>query len=308
MSSSTAGRTAVDAAAPPAGRLRDYVRVLRPLQWVKNLLVFAPLAAAHETRPEIYLTAAGVFAALSACASGTYVLNDLVDLPYDRRHGTKRRRPLAAGVVQARPVSLVAAVLVAGSLAAAFRLSAAAGLCVLLYLAATVAYSLALKRRSFIDVVTLAGLLTIRVVAGGATASIALSPWFLGFCMFLFLALAIVKRQRELYAMVEAGRDTAAGRAYCKEDLPVLAALATASGFASVVVLALYISSPAVNDLYARPEFLWLICLLLIYWLGRLMLLAGRGTIDDDPVAFTVRDRASWLTAVGIAAGFTAAL
>lgn len=308
MSSSTAGRTAVDAAAPPAGRLRDYVWTLRPLQWVKNLLVFAPLAAAHETRPEIYLTAAGVFAALSACASGTYVLNDLVDLPYDRRHGTKRRRPLAAGAVQARPAGILAAVLVAGSLAAAFRLSAAAGLCVLLYLAATVAYSLALKRRSFIDVVTLAGLLTIRVVAGGATASIALSPWFLGFCMFLFLALAIVKRQRELYAMVEAGRDTAAGRAYCKEDLPVLAALATASGFASVVVLALYISSPAVNDLYARPEFLWLICLLLIYWLGRLMLLAGRGTIDDDPVAFTVRDRASWLTAAGIAAGFTAAL
>ena len=79
------------------GGPRDWFRALRPHQWVKNVLVFVPLAAAHETNAGLYLVAAGVFAALSAVASCTYLLNDLLDLPHDRAHCAKRHRPLAAG-------------------------------------------------------------------------------------------------------------------------------------------------------------------------------------------------------------------
>ncbi len=292
------------------GGPRDWLRALRPHQWVKNVLVFVPLIAAHDTNAGTYLVAAGVFAALSAVASGTYVLNDLLDLPHDRGHPAKRHRPMAAGKVPLLPMIGVGAALAAGGLALAFWLSTAAGLWVLAYLALTCAYSLSLKRRIFVDVTVLAMLYAVRVLAGGVAASVPLSPWLLAFSLFLFLALAIVKRQGELTG---SGRP-ARGRGYLAEDLPALAALGAASGFASVVILALYIQSPETGERYASLEFLWLICPLLLYWLGRLALLAGRGRnfnghgINDDPLIFALRDRTSWLTGLGVLAAFAAAL
>ncbi len=291
-------------------RPRDWFRALRPHQWVKNVLVFVPLAAAHETDAGPYLVAAGVFAALSAVASGTYLLNDLLDLPHDREHPAKRHRPMAAGKVPLLPMIGIGAALVAGGLALAFYLSAAAGLWVLLYLAVACAYSLSLKRQTFLDVVTLAMLYAVRVLAGAAAVSVALSPWLTAFFLFLFLALAIVKRQGELRG---SDRSASGGRAYLAEDFPVMAALGAASGVASVVILTLYIQSPETAERYARPEFLWLLCPLLLYWLGRMALLAGppRGPVDrnnDDPLSFTLRDRTSWLTGLGVLATFAAAL
>ena len=290
-----------------AGRRFAWLRALRPHQWVKNALVFAPLAAAHATAAESYAVAAALFAALSACASGTYLCNDLLDLPHDRRHPDKRRRPLAAGEAPLLPMLGLGAVLAAGGLAAAFRLSAGAGLSVALYLAVTAAYSLRLKRVVLLDVVTLAGLYVLRVLAGGMAVSIPLSPWFLAFFMFIFLALAVVKRQSELHALRRSGGFVAGGRAWRTDDLPVLAAIGSAAGFASVVVLALYVQSPEVSERYARPEVLWLVCPLLVYWLGRLTLLANRGAVDGDPVVFALRDRTSWLTGLGVLAALAAA-
>ena len=297
----------------------DRLRALRPHQWLKNVLVFVPLVAVHETAPGPWLVAAGVFAALSAVASAAYLLNDLLDLPHDRRHPAKRHRPMAAGKVPLVPMIGTGAALAAGGLAMAFALSPAAGLWVLAYLAATCAYSLSLKRRIFIDVVTLAMLHAARVLAGAAAVSVAPSPWLLAFFLFLFLALAAVKRQSELRALRETGRSRSGGRPYLADDLPVMAALGAASGFASVVILTLYIQSPGVEERYAHPEFLWLICPLLLYWLGRMALLAGRAGKgecpgsepapgNDDPLDFALRDRTSWLIGLGILASFTSAL
>ena len=291
-----------------AGGPRDWFRALRPHQWVKNLLVFVPLVAAHETGAGPYLTAAGMFAALSACASGTYLLNDLLDLPHDRGHASKRRRPMAAGKAALLPAMGLGAVLAAGGLALAFSLSWPGGLCVLLYLALTLAYSLSLKRKLFVDVVTLSLLYMVRVFAGGTAVSVTLSPWFLAFFTFAFFSLAIVKRQGELQRLREAGGVAVAGRGWRTGDLPVLAAFGAAAGIGSAIVFALYIRSPEVDLLYGRPELLWLVCPLLVYWLGRMMLLANRGAVDDDPVVFTLRDRTSWLAGLTIAAVFAAAL
>ena len=290
------------------GRPLDYFRALRPHQWVKNVLAFAPLIAAHETRIEPYLTAAGAAAALAALASGAYLLNDLLDLPHDRRHGNKRLRPLAAGKIPLLPAAGLGAALTVGGLALAFALPAKAGLYVLLYLIGTLSYSFFLKRKTFIDVVALAGLYVARILAGAAAASVVLSPWFLAFALFLFLALAVVKRQSELHALRGAGRSAASGRAYFAEDLPVLAALGGASSFAAVVILTLYIQSPEIGGLYARPEFLWLMCPLLLYWLGRIALLANRGAVTEDPLVFAAEDKTSWLVCVCILAVFGAAL
>ena len=282
------------------GRPFDYVQALRPHQWIKNVVAFAPLVAAHETSLDLYLAAAGLFGALSACASGAYLLNDLLDLPYDRAHERKRHRPLAAGRLGLLPAGGVGVTLVTFGLAAAFRLSALAGLCVLSYVVVTFAYSLALKRRIFVDVAALAVLFTIRTLAGAAAVSVTLSSWFLAFAFFVFLALAILKRQSELATLRAAGRCALPGRAYAVDDYAVMAALGGACGMASVVVLALYIQSPEVRALYDRPELLWLAGLLFVTWLGRMTLLAGRGDLGDDPVLFATRDRTTWLTVLGI--------
>ena len=206
-------------------------------------------------------------------------------------------------------MTAIGVALVSGGLVLAFWLSAAVGYCVLFYLGLSAAYSLWLKRKIFIDVIVLAVLYSVRVAAGAAAVSVALSHWLVAFCIFTFLALALTKRQKELHASRTATAPVVpTGRAYHAEDLAVLTALGAASSFASVVVLALYIQSEAANGNYSRPEFLWPICPLVIYWLGRLTLLANRGTMSDDPVVYAARDRVSWLTAVGILAAFAAAL
>ena len=290
------------------GGPRDYFRALRPHQWVKNVLVFIPLVAAHTTQPKMYMVAVGVFVALSACASGTYLFNDLLDLPYDRRHTSKRRRPMAAGKTMLLPIIGMGTVSVLGGLALAFSLSARAGLGILGYLIVSVAYSLFLKRKVFLDVVTLALLYAIRVFVGAVAALIALSAWFLAFFLFIFLALAVVKRQHELRTIYNSGEPNARGRAYVVDDLTALTALAAGSSFAAIVVFAFYIQSLDVSILYSRPTFLWAICPMLLYWLGRMTLLANRGAVADDPVVFAMRDRVSWLTGLSVLVVFAAAV
>ena len=305
MSAAPSGTPVQDDTPTPvvAGSPLDHVRAMRPHHWLKNLMVFVPLLADHGTDAGLYLRLVGVFAALSACASGTYLLNDVLDLPHDRRHRRKRHRPLAAGRTALPPTVGIGLALVAIGLAATFGLSVAAGYGVLLYLGTTFAYSLWLKRKTFIDVMAIALLYAIRVLIGAAAVSVTPSPWLLAFSLFVFLAIAIAKRQTEL-----AAGEALDGRAYRAEDGPAMAALGAGSGFATVVVLTLYIQSPEVETRYAQHELLWLVCPLLVHWLGRLTLLSARGEVDDDPLVFAMRDRTSWLTALLIAAVVVAAL
>ena len=178
----------------------------------------------------------------------------------------------------------------------------------LLYLLATFLYSLWLKRKLIVDVLMLAGLYTVRVIAGGAAAALVLSPWMLAFAMFLFLSLAAIKRQAELMDQLESGRGSA-GRAYEIEDLPVLRTTALSAGNAAVLVLALYFSSPDVQTLYSRPEVLWLICPLLLYWEIRMVMKTHRNMMTDDPIVFAATDRISLLIIVTCAfVALTAAL
>lgn len=287
-----------------SGGLRAYVQALRPAHWSKNALLFVPLLAAHETALASWLAVLGMFAAFSALVSGTYVLNDLLDLPHDRRHAHKRRRPLASGRLRVGRALGVALALLAGGLATAFALSTAGGLCLLAYLLLTSAYTLALKRQLFLDVLVIAGLFAVRLVTGAVAVAVPISAWLVAFSLFLFLSLAIAKRSTAL-------RDEApalGGRGYVGQDAVALTVLGGASAFAAVVVLALYIQSPAVAALYDRPAALWLACPLLIYWLSRVVLLANRGALDEDPIVFALRDRASWLMVLGLLVAFALAL
>lgn len=287
----TAANTNVAHIDPPAGKARAMLKALRPHQWSKNALLFLPVLAAHDLS-KLWLVLLG-FLAFCLTASAVYVINDLVDLPADRAHPRKRKRPFAAGDLSAARGGAMAA----GLLLAALILGLATGnprfiAALALYLAATFAYSLWLKRKLIVDVLMLAGLYTVRIIAGGAAAAVELSPWMLGFSMFLFLSLAAVKRQAELTDQMLSGRESK-GRAYEVDDLPVLRGMAIAAGHAAVLVLALYISSDDIQRLYTRPEVLWLILPLLLYWELRMVMATHRGQMDDDPIIYAATDRIS---------------
>jgi 4-hydroxybenzoate polyprenyltransferase len=277
--------------APPKHRGLSMLRAIRPHQWSKNLLLFVPMLVAHEPQP--LLTVVSGFISFCLMASAVYVLNDLLDLQADRAHPRKRLRPFASGELPASLGLLMATALLSGALMAGLLTRSPAFLGImLLYLAATFAYSLWLKRKLLLDVLSLAGLYTVRIIAGGAAAGIVLSPWLLGLSMFLFLSLAAVKRQAELMDQMTTGRGSA-GRAYTVEDLPILRGMALASAHAAVLVMALYISSDTVQAIYARPWLLWLVCPLLLYWTLRMVMTAHRGKMTDDPIVFAARDRTS---------------
>jgi 4-hydroxybenzoate polyprenyltransferase len=284
-------------------RLRAALRALRPHQWAKNVLLFVPLLAAHRAMDAVAVGDAVLgFVAFCLAASSVYVLNDMLDLQADRAHARKSRRPFAAGDLPLAtgfvlvPALLLTAALVAGLLSAKFLL-------VLMgYYILTTAYSLVLKGMIFIDAIALAGLYTLRIIAGAAAVDVPLSFWLLLFSVFLFLSLAIVKRYAELDALRRRGQLHAAGRDYDVNDLPMLESVGISAGYLSVLVLALYINTPATLPLYRHPQALWPLCVLLLYWITRIWMKTHRGKMHDDPVVFAMRDR------VSLATGLLAAL
>jgi 4-hydroxybenzoate polyprenyltransferase len=280
-----------------AGGFKTFRRAVRDHQWVKNLLVFVPLVTSHKVLHfSLLLDTVLAFVAFCFCASSVYLLNDLLDLRADRLHPTKRRRPLASGDLS-----------IPAGLAILVTMLAAAGLTALLlpfafrvvlgvYYALTLAYSMSLKRRLLVDIFVLGGLYTIRVLAGSAATGIEASPWLLAFCLFFFLSLALLKRYTELRTVKDEEGGALSARGYIPADLPLISSLGTSSGFLCVLVLALYVNSPQVAPLYQSPAVLWFLCPLSLYWISRMWLMANRGTMNEDPVLFAVRDRISYLT------------
>jgi 4-hydroxybenzoate polyprenyltransferase len=296
--------TQVSAVLPPTGRLTAaWIRAMRLHQWVKNALVFLPALLAHQLlRPQTLITSLLAFLAFGLCASSVYFVNDLFDLAADRRHPRKRTRPFAAGVLPAGSGFFGALLLLASAAAIASQLNWRFVAVLAGYYVLTWAYSLRLKRVALLDVMTLAGLYTIRIVAGAAATGTELSFWLLAFSVFMFLSLGIIKRYTELDDLRMAGGDRAHGRGYSGNDLPLLMALGIASGYSAVVVIALYINSPESKTLYQHSKPLWLICPLMLYWISRMWLLTTRGSMHDDPVVFALRDRISLLVLGALAA------
>ncbi len=278
-----------------APALKVLRRALRIHQWAKNVLIFVPLLLAHALYAQTIGRALSAFFCFSLCASSTYIVNDLLDIEADRRHPRKRFRPFASGDLQAKTGVLISAGLLALSFAIAATLPAAFLGYLLLYLVSTLSYSLYLKRVVLVDVVLLSGLYTLRLLAGAAATSIAISPWLAGFSVFLFLSLAMVKRFAELQNIRAAGQVPSNGRGYLLSDVEQLRSFGTASAYASVVVFSLYISGAEVTGLYAHPQRMWLITPIMILWISRVWLLASRGELDEDPVIFAVTDRMSLL-------------
>jgi 4-hydroxybenzoate polyprenyltransferase/phosphoserine phosphatase len=272
-------------------------RGLRVYQWAKNLLVFVPLFTAHlYLEPASLAAALLAFIAFSLVASSVYLANDLADLADDRRHPTKRRRPIAAGELPIVTAIALLPVLLFGAAAIAALLPWTFGALLLAYVATNLAYSLALKRVPLLDVFVLAGLYTLRILAGAAAIEVPVSHWLLAFSLFAFLSLALAKRFVEVANVAARDEVRVGGRGYVAQDGALLGMLGTASGYLSVLVFALYITSPQVASLYTAPAILWFACPLLLYWISRVWFLAQRGQLHEDPLLFALRDPPSYAT------------
>jgi 4-hydroxybenzoate polyprenyltransferase len=290
--------TAVDLVSPSVQpRWLAFVRAIRVHQWVKNLLLFVPVILDHKLFSGETMAKAGIgFAAFCCAASGGYILNDILDLEADRRHATKRHRPFASGALPpALGMALIPILIVAGVWLSWVFLPPRFVAALVLYLVLTTAYSTYLKRIAVLDVLLLAGLYTLRVLAGVAATHVRFSTWLLAFSMFLFLSLAFLKRYAEISGLEPTAEDQVRRRGYLRGDREWLGSMGSSSGYLSVLVLALYINSEQVMVLYRTPLLLWLVCPLLLLWIGRMWLMAYRGQIHEDPIVATVRDPLSYL-------------
>lgn len=286
-----------------AGAWRAAVRALRPHQWSKNLLVFVAAVAAHRIfEPAALYAATLAFVAFCLCASGAYVFNDLVDLDADRRHPRKRARPFAAGRLPVAGGLAAALLLVLAAFALASLLPPRFVLVLGLYAATTLAYSLLLKRIVLVDVVVLAALYTLRIVAGAVAIPVEASGWFLAFAMCLFLSLALVKRYAEVHRIAASAQQNVAGRGYRAAHLAWIGGFGAVAAGTSLLVLALYVDSTKSAALYRQPHWLWLLLPLLGAWLWRVWSLARRGRMHEDPVVFALTD----VPSLAVLAGFIA--
>ena len=292
----------------PGLGLRGWRKALRVHQWAKNALVFVPLIlSGMASEPQAMLSALIAFAAMSVLASGTYLINDLFDLGDDRRHWSKRERPLASGRMRITQGVAASAVLIAAGLAAGAVLGTTSLLLLAFYMAATLAYSLYLKRQPIVDAFTLAVLFTTRLGLGIAAVGAAPSAWLLVFSMFLFASLSFAKRQTEIQRSIANGRSDVGGRGYRTGDSGLVLAMGIATGMTAVTIMVLYIINDAFSaQFYKEPVFLWAFPAVLFMWISRIWLLCHREELHDDPVAFAVRDRVSIVLGGIMAAAFLA--
>jgi 4-hydroxybenzoate polyprenyltransferase len=291
----------------PNNPLRAWMKQLRLHQWAKNALIFVPLLASHQVgNIDLLFTGLLAFLLFGLCASSVYLLNDLLDLEDDRQHAKKRFRPLASGAVPIKAALLMFPALLLGAFAgSALLMPWKFTLALVAYYALTLAYSLVLKRVMTVDVITLAMLYTVRIVAGTMAFDVQLTFWMLAFSMFLFLSLALVKRYAELQESRSKGQsEQTRGRGYFPADLEMISSLGAASGYLAVMVLALYIQDQNTLVLYRHPQVIWLACPLLLYWITRTWMIAHRGWMHEDPVVFAMKDRNSLILGLLFSAVF----
>ena len=269
-------------------------RALRPHQWLKNILIFAPCVAAHRINDLAVLWVLLLaFFAFGTCASSVYLLNDLLDLENDRRHPSKCKRPLAAGALSIPSAAILILFLLGASIAVASFVNLNFFILLTVYFCLTTIYSFVLKHVLLLDCIVLAILYTLRVIGGWLTIDVPLSFWMLTFSVFLFLALAFLKRYAELTIIAKTDTLKAPGRDYYVSDLPLLQSFGVSAAYTSVLVLALYLNSNTVQELYNQPMWLWLEIPVLTFWVSWLWMQAHRGRMDVDPVLFSIKNPTS---------------
>ena len=282
--------------------IKDYAKLIRMHQWSKNALIFVPFLLEYRLNDtQAFLAIVLAFFAMSFLASATYIINDMLDLSSDRENETKKNRMLASGKISLIEGFVVMVLLFFVTMIMMFFLNLKLSILLLVYLVSTLTYSFLLKQLVILDVVCIAALHTLRVIAGTVAIQAQWSFWLLAFSMFLFFSLATAKRVAELENLKRSeSRSHTIGRDYHVSDIPMLQAMGVSTSFLSVLIVALYINSEKVLGLYTNPALLWLLCPVLMYWVGRIWLITSRGGMHEDPIVFAMRDKISFLTVLSL--------
>ncbi len=280
--------------------LFNFLKEIRTYQWIKNTLVFLPLIAANKFDSNLIVQSILAFFAFSLSASSLYIFNDLLDLKSDRDHPKKCKRPFASGSLSLIYGSIGGFILLILGFMCAFKISLLFSFVLAIYYTSTICYSLFLKKKSLFDIFLLSGLYTIRILGGGVATNLEISFWLLAFSIFVFLSLASIKREAELIELKERGKIALHGRAYIVSDLNFISIISISSGLISILVLALYINSPKVLDLYINPQLLWIACCLFLFWILRICFKTQRGEMESDPIIFALKDKISQIIFLSI--------
>lgn len=281
--------------------LKVILKQIRVHQWVKNILIFLPALLGHKTGLADYGNAVWGFFAFSFIASAIYVINDLADIESDRNHPNKRNRPAASGQIKLLTcLKLIPLLLAGGFLISILALDTNFTLILIVYTIITVLYSFKLKKMYLLDIMTLSLLYTVRLVAGGIASGTEISTWLFSFSLFIFLSLGAMKRYTELKGLIDANKTKTRGRDYYVEDIPLISTIGISAGIVSTLVFTLYIDNPDVLQLYNSPFYLYLITPVVLYWILRMWFIAHRGLMDDDPIVFGLKDKASYAVALVI--------
>ena len=279
-----------------------FIKALRVHQWVKNLLVFTPMVVGHAFDKSHLVHSTMAFIFFCMVASSVYLINDLLDIKHDQNHPVKKHRPFASGKLPVYYGWYGAFFLLGSAFALSYHMLPKIYLYVMfIYFASSSFYSIYFKEKLVLDIIILASLYTLRILAGNAAILMMPSMWLLAFSMFFFLSLASIKRQAELLNLIKQDKKTVLGRAYQIHDLSNIQNLAQTSGLISILVFALYLNSDHVVTLYQHPQWLWVLCLILLYWLIRIGFITSRGHMNEDPILFAVKDRVTLgLTLLGV--------
>ncbi len=288
---------------------RTWLRAVRSHQWIKNILLFIPVIAAHKLFDvQLFLQVFVAFIAFCCCASAFYIINDLLDLENDRQHSTKRARPFASGAIAVQTGLLITPVLLLFGVVLASLVSYNFLLCLCCYMLVTALYSLKLKQLPLFDCLCLAFLYDIRIIAGAAVIQLPLSYWLITFAIFLFFSLAFLKRFTEIMRRSPTDDDKLPGRGYMHSDASIIQTMGLTAGYLAVLVLALYLNSDVVVVLYQTPILLWPVVPVMLFWISWLWLQAVRGNMDEDPVLYAITDKTSIVTAIFLAIIITSAI
>jgi len=282
-----------------SSKIRSWVKALRIHQWSKNILLFLPMIMAHRFfNLDLLLTNVLAFISFSLIASAGYIFNDILDIEADRQHPIKNQRPFAAGMLSVKNGSFAFLFLIlCGFTIALSTASILFSFILLLYLFITTTYSLFLKHKTIIDVITLSILYNIRIIAGGAAITVPISSWLLVFAMFFFISLAFMKRYTDLIPLDNIEHNVV-GRGYIKKDIALIGSAGLSSGYISLLVLTLYIYSDHVKELYKQPFLLWLVIPIILYFISRIWLKTTRGEMTNDPIIYIIKDRISYIILV----------
>ena len=281
-------------------KIKTLIEGIRVHQWAKNSLLFLPVIMAHQfTNVNMLVAVLWAFTSFSFCASAVYILNDLLDIETDRKHPIKKNRPLASGLMSIETAAALIFLFLLISVFIAIKMLSTAFLIILIvYMISTTAYSIILKQIMLIDVIVLGGLYTLRITAGSIASSVDVSSWLLVFSMFFFLSLAFMKRYADLILMKQNNNEEIAGRGYHVDDLDLVQKSGITSGFVAMLVLALYINSEHVIELYKSPILIWFMIPVLFYWLMRMWMVTNRGEMTGDPINYAIRDRTTYVAMI----------